>query len=452
MRILAIGYPLPNVAIDNYNALTAPSYNDYDALIVDPASVTRVAKDLAEGEAQYEAFDDRPVINAPTTASAVSAAEQLRRRADETRRLLESGGLVVVFGRPDATQGGILGFEGCDRYHWLPAPAGVSWSAPHLKPAEGRTVRIVAEDHPFAAVLRRAREDTNYRVVFDDRQPEVRRHGKVIATGGAGVPIAMEFPVLGGQVVFLPIMADNPYSNRSNLAEALVDACRQHAGSEHGAAAPYWVRAQALPGLEQLEAELEEAETAANEARAHADHIRDRHDLLARHRRVLWEDGPQFTGAVVDSLRLLGFTVQHTAGDPIVLEHEGERAFLEVESAREQVVEWPYIRLQRRLEQNLLKHGELLKGVIVANGWREKDPEQREDELSAPLRIACENYRYSLVSARSLFELVRRALGGADDATLLAIRRRIVSGTGLLNFGELTGEASEEQQERGPIF
>lgn len=452
MRILAIGFPLPNVAIDNYNALTAPSYNDYDALIVDPASITRVAKELADGEAQYDAFDDRPVINAPTTASAVSAAEQLRRRADETKRLLEAGGLVVVFGRPDAVQGGIFGFEGCDRYHWLPAPAGLAWSAPHLKPAEGKTVRIVAEDHPFAGVLRESREDTKYRAAFDDRQAEVRRHGKVIATGGAGVPIAMEFPVLGGQVVFLPVMAESPYANRSNLAEALVDACRQHAGSEHGAAAPYWVRSQALPGLEQLEAELEEADSAAEEARLHADAVRDRHDQLARHRRLLWEDGPQFAGAAVDAFRLLGFTVQHTAGDPILVEHEGERAFLEVESAREQVVEWPYIRLQRRLEQHLLKQGELLKGLLVVNGWRDKDPEQREEEFSAPLRVACENYRYSLVSARSLFELVRRALAGADDPSLLAIRRRIMSGAGLISFAELTGEASEEHEERGPIF
>lgn len=452
MRILAIGYPLPNVAIDNYNALTAPSYNDYDALIVDPASITRVAKELASGEAQYDAFDDRPVLNAPTTASSVSAAEQLRRRAEETRRLLEAGGLVVVLGRPDATESGILGFEGCDRYHWLPAPAGLSWSPPHLKPAEGKTVRIVAEDHPFTAVLRGARDDIRYRAAFDDRQAEVRRHGKVIATGGAGIPIAMEFPVLGGQVVFLPIMADSPYANRSELAEALVDACRQHAGSEHGAAAPYWVRAQALPGLEQVEAELEEAETAASEARAHADAVRDRHDLLAKHRRLLWEDGPQFAGAVVDALRLVGFTVQHTAGDPVLLEHEGHRAFLEVESSREQVVEWPYIRLQRRLEQHLLKQSELLKGVIVANGWREKDPEEREEELSAPLRIACENYRYALFSARSLFELVRRALAGADDASLLAARRRVMNGAGFLNLTEPGSETNEEQPERGPIF
>ena len=116
MRILSIGFPLPNMAVDNYNPLTAPSYNDYDALIVDPASVTKAAKDLAEEGTEFEAFDGRPIINAPTTASAVSAHDQFRRRADETRRLLDTGGLVVVFARPDAVQGGILGFEGLDRY------------------------------------------------------------------------------------------------------------------------------------------------------------------------------------------------------------------------------------------------------------------------------------------------------------------------------------------------
>ena len=41
MRVLAIGYPLPDMAIDNYNPLTAPAYSDYDALIIDPASITK---------------------------------------------------------------------------------------------------------------------------------------------------------------------------------------------------------------------------------------------------------------------------------------------------------------------------------------------------------------------------------------------------------------------------
>jgi hypothetical protein len=366
--------------------------------------------------------------------------------------LLEAGGLVVVLARPDAVQGGILGFEGLDRYHWLPAPGGISWGPPHLKPAEGKTVRIVDEQHPFAALLREHRKDIGYRAVFDDRQAEVRKHARVIATGGSGVPIAAEFNVAGGRVVFLPVVAESQYVNRSPVAEALADACRRHAGSEYGAEAPYWVRSQALPRLEQLEAELEESESAAAEAAAHATAVRERHDTVARHRRVLWEDGQPFARAVVEALRMLGFAVDYTPGEPISLTHEGQRAFVELESSREQVVEWPYIRLQRRLEEHLLKDGELLKGIVIANGWREKDPDQREEELSQPLRLACENYRYGLLSARSLFELVRRALGGADEATLLAIRRRVMSGAGALTTEALLGETTDETADSGPIF
>jgi len=452
MRLLSIGFPLPNVAIDNYNALTAPSYNDYDAVFIDPASVTRVVKELAIDGLEYDSFDGRPVINAPTTASSVSAAEQLRRRADETRRLLDAGGLVVVVGRPDAVQGGLLGFEGCDRYHWLPAPGGISWSAPYLKPAEGKTVRIASEYHPFAGLLREHRKETNYRAIFDDRQPEVRRAGKVVATGGAGVPIAMEFAVLGGRVLFIPAIAENAYINRSELAEHIVDACTRLLGADANTSAPFWVRSQALPGLEQLEAELEESESAAAEASAHATSVRERHDTIARHRRLLWEDGQAYSGAVVEALRLLGFLVEYTPGESITLEHEGTKACLEVESSREQVVEWPYIRLQRRLEEHLIKHGETLKGILVASGWRDKDPEERGEELSTPLRIACENYRYSLLTSRTLFELTRRVLGGADDATLLGIRRRLIAGAGLLSTEALLGEAAEETSDSGPIF
>ena len=453
MRILSIGFPLPNVSCDNYNALTAPSYNDYDGLIIDPASITKAAKDLAEEGTDYEAFDGRPILNAPTTASSVSAAEQLRRRGDETRRLLDSGGVVVVLARPDAAQTGLLGFEGLDRYHWLPAPGGLSWGPPYLKPAEGRTVRVTgAEDHPFTAVLREFRKDVGYRAMFDERQAEVRRNGRVLATGGSGVPIAMEFQVLGGRVIFIPVIAESPYANRADLAQAIVDAFVRHSGSEFGAQAPYWTNAQALPGLEQLEAELEEADAAALEAKSRLDAVREKHDSLGRHRRLLWEDGQPFAGAVVEALRLLGFTVEHTAGEPITLEHEGNRAFLEVESAREQVAEWPYIRLQRRLEEHLLKDGEMLKGLVVANGYREKDPEQREEELSTPLKVACENYRYSLLSTQTLFQLVKRILAGADDAALLGFRRRIMQGAGHLTLEALTNESSEETTSSGPIF
>lgn len=452
MRILSIGFPLPNVAIDNYSALTAASYSDYDVLVIDPASITRDVHDLLSGERQFEAQDGRPVLNAPTTATAVSATDQLRRRADETARLLEAGGLVVVLGRPDATIGGLLGFEGCDRYHWLPAPAGLAWGPPFLRAAEGKMVRIAAEQHPFAEVLREHRKDVAYRAMFDDRQAEFRRAARVIARGGAGIPIAAEFPVLGGLVTFIPVFTDTPGANRTALAQAIVDACRRLSGSDYLSEAPFWARSMALPGLEQIEAELEEAEAAAEQAVARVAAVRERHDELARHRRLLWEDGQPFAQAVTEALRMAGFTVPSEPLEPLVVESEGVPAFVELESDRGQVVEWPYVRLQRRLEEHLLKQGSALKGIVIANGYREQDPDQRTGELSEPLRIACENYRYALVTARTLFEVVKRVLGGASEATLLGLRRRLMSGSGLLTLEALLGEAAEEATDAGPIF
>jgi hypothetical protein len=89
---------------------------------------------------------------------------------------------------------------------------------------------------------------------------------------------------------------------------------------------------------------------------------------------------------------------------------------------------------------------------VIVNGYRERDPDQREAEVSEPLQRACENYRFGLVTARALFELVRRALGGADEAALLGMRRRLLQGSGLLAAERLLGLEDEEAPEAGPIF
>lgn len=454
MRILVIGYSLPDPEIDNYNPFTSPNYSDYEALVIDPLSITREARNLVEGTQDYTAFDDRPVINGPTSATAVSGADQLKRRAAETRRLLEYGGTVIVFARPNEVEGGLFGFEGCDRYAWLPAPAGLSWGTPYLRAAEGKTVRIVAEDHPVAGLLREHRKEVSYRATFDDRRAELRSAGRVLAAGGSDVPIAMEFPMFGGRIVFLPAFtADTVGNSRSAIASAIVDALHRLAGSTTQKEAPYWVRTIGVPGLEQAEAELETADAAAAESEAHAATARAQHDAIERHRRLLWEDGKPFEQAVTEALRLLGFGVTGGAGEPLSLTSEGKEALLEAESSREQVVEWPYIRLQRRLEERLLRSSEQIKGAVVANGHRDKSPDNREEQFTSALRIACENYQYTLLSSETLFALVQRALGGADEAALTGMRRRIMGAAGLVSQELALGQTEESKSsDAGPIF
>lgn len=439
MRLLVIGFPLPDPAIDNYTVFSAPSYSDYDALFVDPTSITTSVRQLVQDGTEFNAYDDRPVLNAPTTANSVSGADQVRRRADETRRLLEAGGTVLVTARPDAVQPGLLGFEGCNRYSWLPAPAALAWGPPFIRPAEGKTVRIVAEDHPLASVLRDFRGEISYRAVFDDRQAELRRQARFIATGGSGIPIAAEFHVLGGRVIFLPAMNDD-MRRRPELASALVQLCTRLDSHSEPSVPPNWSKSMALPGLEQLEAELEESEAAAAAATAHVAAVQERHDAVARHRRLLFEDGPIFVSAVEEALRLLGFSVRGGPGDPLAVTSEGVHAFVETESSKDQLVEWPYVRLQRRLEDHLLTTSEQLKGIVVVNGKRELAPDQRSEQYTEPLRVACENYRYSLVTSETLFTLMQRVLGGANEATLLGIRRKLMTASGLLTPESLLSE------------
>ena len=109
-----------------------------------------------------------------------------------------------------------------------------------------------------------------------------------------------------------------------------------------------------MPGLEQAEAELEEARLAASDASAREATARESCDLLATHRRLLWSGGPAFSLAVADALRELGFAIISQPGEPLAVENEQVRAFVECESSKEQVLEWPYVRLQRRLEERLL--------------------------------------------------------------------------------------------------
>lgn len=448
MRVLAIGFPLPNKDIDNYTPLTAPSYFDYDGLFIDPASVTASAASLLASDREFEAFDGRPVLNAPTTATSVSAADQLRRRLDETRRLLEMGGTIVVVARPNAVQPGIVGFEGCDRYAWLPAPAGLAWGSPHMLAAEGKNIRITAEDHPVAGPLRQFRKGAAYRVVFDERQAPVRQ-GRVLATGGAGGPVAMEFEVLGGRVIFIPVFSEETGPVRAQLAEAMVDLFGQLAQQPTDEDAPFWLRTQAVPGLEQAEAEVDELTAAATEAAARADGARARQDALSAHRSLLWADGRRFEGAVEAALRLLGFDVTRE-DDSLAVASEGRTTLVECESSRDEVVEWPYVRLQRRLEAALLKDKTSRGGLVIANGYRMKDPSERGQEHSDTLRIACENYRYGLVSGQTLFALVQRALGGSDEGVLLGVQRRLLGSIGAIPLEVALGDVAES--DAGPIF
>ena len=350
-----------------------------------------------------------------------------------------------MVGRPNAVLPGVVGFEGFDRYSWLPAPKGGGWNPPHLRAGEGQTIRIADDQHPLSAVLREFRRHITYRAVLDPAVATPGREGHVIATGGANMPISAEFDVLAGHVVITPVFASLTGTTRARLAQDLVDAMTHVATGYRNEEPPSWTRTYALPGSEQIEAELEEAQEAESAAAARTTAVRERLGRLTDQRRLLWASGPAFDAAVREALALIGLEATDTDQGLAVTEGE-HTALVEVESSLDEVAEWPYVRLQRRLERRLLDEGEQLRGIIVANGKRGTSPPGRRSQYTDALRIACENYGYALVTADTLFSLVQRALGtDAEGGTPYeAAGRRLLHGHGLITTEQAMGETEEE--------
>lgn len=452
MRVLLIGFPLPNPAFDNYDFFHAPSFYDYDAVVIEPAQVSKVIEDVLTRSEDHQTYAGEPVLNEPAGPFIVGLADHLQRRRDETERLLAAGKLLIVFTRPNVPHSHVLGLPGYDRYSWLPAPPNVIYRPPQLIAADGRGVTLEDATHPFAPLVDRFQNWFTYRAAFSERMPDFPTYGRVLMRSRGGVPIGVELKVGPGRILFLPALEDVPSGDmRFELANMLQEAVKRTLVGEGDEDAPTWADEYSLPGLEESEAEVARAEAAVREAQDRLTEIRARSTDLGRFRRLLWMTSSRgLDPAVRAAFRELGFSVEYDDARPISMQRDGHYAFVEVEGADEEVVEWPYLRLQRRLEKDMLANAQVKKGVIVVNGFARRNPARRAEQASAALRVASENYRYALLTGAQLFEMVRSAKEDPSDDNLRALRETIISAEGPLPGAQVIEESTEAAEAVAP--
>jgi hypothetical protein len=417
LRILTLGIGLPDVAIDNYNWASALSFYEYDAIVVEPVqAVSRMIEGIVKGE-QYKTYDDIPVADGPTTSETAGLSDLLRRRRDETERLLAKGGLVVVFAHPDVPHPSVSGFTGAHRYYWLPAPAGKDYSSTHLKSAGGRHVNVVDWEHPFANYLDAKRNDVLYRVSIAEG-PDGFEDARVLARSDGGTAIAVEIPVLAGRVILIPALPPRITPNdRSAVASNIVTAIRNTLLESAEGTAPEWVDEVSLPGLTDARRRLQDAEAKLDELEAELAEARGEYLGIERFRRILWQEGKYgFEFPVRDALLQLGFRQLSSPDQPGHFTFNGAPVFLEAESSSAAVGMDPHYRLRQRLEARIADDGRTPpRGLIVINGFRETDPAEREQQYTNSLRVAAESLHYCVVQAADLFDAMRDKIEGRSD-------------------------------------
>ena len=379
MRILSLGYPLPNPQIDNYTFASAPSFFDYDAMVVDPESLSRLIEEVVDQTADHATAERQPVVNGATGPLATGLADLLRRRQSETARLLANGGSVVCLIRPDVLHHRVAGFTGCDRYFWLPAPAGLQYRESHLMPGYGQSVLVTDYDHPFATYVESFRERLAYSAYFVEGIPGFAGFARVFARSAGGAAIGVELRVDAGRVVFIPYVA-RPGARRQPPPGRVVDSRLPPPFAGAGrrrVAAALGARCHA-PGLADLEAKHAAAEEALEAAQAKAAETGARVAELDKYRRLLWQEGKYGLEAVArQAFAALGYQVSDNLDEPCALFNSGERLLVEVEGSPAAVGMEAHYRLRRRIEEAIAE-GRPHKGVVLVNGHRLSAPESRE--------------------------------------------------------------------------
>ena len=438
MRILSLGFPLPGPQVDNHTFASAPTFFDYDALVVNPQALSQLIEEVVGGSKEHVTRSRERVVNAPTAPDAVGLAELLRDRQDETARLLARGGLVVCLAYPNVMHRRVAGFTGCDRYFWLPAPPGLQYGEPYLRRGTGSELIVTEHDHPFGPFVQQYRTKLAYHAYFADDAPGFARAGRVFARSIGGAAVAVELHLAQGQVVFLPPPARYPTGDaRYAFSNALQDGIRHALGQAVTSKPPAWLREYELPDLSERLATRDEARrqiAGAQEAFAASE---DALEELERYRRLLWQEGRfGLEQPVRDALALLGFRVtpQEIDAPAEIRLDAGERreqvALLEVEASDEAVGMDGHHRLRRRLEEAIAQ-SKPKRGLVIINGHRTQPPAQRDAQYQDALRVAAESMRYCIVTTEQLFHAVRAVLEG-DEETVRAFRDRLLTTEGVM--------------------
>jgi hypothetical protein len=429
-RILSLGFPLPGPQVDNYNFLSAPSLFDYDAVVVDPHTLSLLIEGVLAGTDEAATFAGVPVLNAPASPASASLGEVLLRRRDETARLLANGGAVVCFAHPPAAHAGITGAGPLDDYYWLPDDVAGACRPPALLAGEGTQAHVVDDQQPLAAFIAGQLANIAYRAHFDERRVQGAR---VFARSQGGAAIGIELTAGSGRVVLLPALRDLPSGDaRYAMSDALQAGIRRALGVMAAGREPSWLREHPLPGLDERAAALAAARETLDGAQRQFEEAERAHDELARYQRLLWQEGAVgLNDVVVDALRLIGFEVYAQDQNAVELRSGATSVFVEIEASERPIDLAPHYRLRQRIERAIEQRGAVPRGLLIVNGCRLTSPAERGPRTTDALRLAAETMRYAIAPTAGLFAAVAAQLDGRD-VDVAAYRSRLISEDGVL--------------------
>jgi hypothetical protein len=200
-----------------------------------------------------------------------------------------------------------------------------------------------------------------------------------------------------------------------------------------------------------LGVELLAAESQLEEAQKRKEAIVERLRTVGQLRGLLYEKGKPLEKAIIDALRLLGFSAQpYKEGSSefdVVFESAEGRLIGEAEGKDNKAINVDKL---RQLAMNIhedLNRDEVTapaKGVLFGNGFRLQPPHKREAAFTKKCITAAQSSSTSLIATQDLFRVARYLSDHKDDTNATECRKAILSSMGLVSLPETPPQEEQE--------
>jgi hypothetical protein len=425
-RLISVGIWYPEIEYTDFNSDV--SLTDYDVVIINPLSVLEMMGVKLEYDNIYNVVgtDARLVLST------------IQRRKSEFSAILKSGKIVITFTTPPFILNYRYSGHGghFNTYSWISdfLPSSAFYN---LQKGTGRGLKLIDKLNLFSNYYFAFKGDLIFNAYIDEVSAEYT-YGDVFISNSVDQVVGFSISLLGGVIAFLP-----EYEKNSQADEKFVGVISHIAKNYFGAyirsERPPWTNEYTVPGIEELDKEIEKVQTQISDLEEHKSNLIDSRTSLDDFKALLYEKGDILKDKVVETLCLLGFNAETVVTEntdfDVVFESSEGRAIAEVEGKDNDAIQKEKIdQLISAISQDFETSNNFAKGVLFGNPYRLKKPDERDSPFTETVIRLSQKFDYALITTAELYNVAIYLLENPkDEEYKRACREAILSSAGFLS-------------------
>lgn len=464
-KILSVGFGLASEEVEECDFNSNTSLLDWDIVLFKPI--------IGEYLIHAENFQGRPSLTDSSSFRLKERSEHWRR---EIMDAFQGGKTVVVYlpsllqiyvdsgtrthsgtGRNRHTTRHV---ESYDNYRCIPVELGpVSSSGSSIKLADKGAELLAPYWKAFG-------ESSQYEVILtEDSVPTVLR------TKGGEKPVGALYKSKSstGALVLLPnidFQPDEFYTDEdewtdracqfsARLVSALVALDRSLKSSGELTPEPGWTQSTnyELESEREVRGQLLVLEQQFETLQRTKEALLDQINQQGRLRHLLYEKGKPLEAAIIDALRILGFSAspfkESDSEFDVVFESPEGRLIGEAEGKDSKAINIDKLRqLAMNIYEDLQRETVMVpaKGVLFGNAFRLSPIAERQTPFTEKCIAAAHTSSTALIATHDLFQIARFLANGDDPAFATACRDSIIKGVGIVTFPNVIDSGTNDTQ------